>query len=388
MGWRRNIINELYNVEDKLDIAWKRKLQITKFKDKRRSDIFSKVVLTDEQKNEIDTIYRDNYGEKIPYVWHRHYTAFTNRFDACYFPELLYGPEFEHFMNLDKAYNRVLEDKNITPLLAKQIGVLTPSVIIQASNGIIMDGKYQQLTLPEAISILNNIGDVFCKPTILTGSGKGCRKLFIKNGVDEYSGDSIYTILNELGNDFLIQELLKCHSSIEKIYSQSVNTFRVITYRWKDNVYTTPSIMRIGSGGGYLDNAHAGGIFVAIDDNGSLHEQAFTEFREVYREHPNTNVKFINYKIPDFPKVLTIAKRVHQLMPEIGVVNWDFTINETGEPVLIEANIIDGGIWVVQMAHGCGPFGEKTPEILRWMRMMKKIKVSERRDYAFGRAFE
>lgn len=37
------------------------------------------------------------------------------------------------------------------------------------------------------------------------------------------------------------------------------------------------------------------------------------------------------------------------------------------------------------MAHGKGIFGDKTLEILRWMKLMKQTKKSERNKYAYGR---
>ena len=39
-------------------------------------------------------------------------------------------------------------------------------------------------------------------------------------------------------------------------------------------------------------------------------------------------------------------------LPEIGVVNWDFTVDHNNNPVLIEANIGGGSIWLTQMANG------------------------------------
>lgn len=36
------------------------------------------------------------------------------------------------------------------------------------------------------------------------------------------------------------------------------------------------------------------------------------------------------------------------------------------------------------MAHGCGVFGEKTLEILQWIRKMDKLEYSERIKHHFG----
>ena len=66
-------------------------------------------------------------------------------------------------------------------------------------------------------------------------------------------------------------------------------------------------------------------------------------------------------------------------------MNWDFTIAADGAPVLIEANVIGGSVWLPQMAHGVGPFGDKTAEVLRWLRFMKSLKPHERPRFAHGK---
>lgn len=62
------------------------------------------------------------------------------------------------------------------------------------------------------------------------------------------------------------------------LYSEAVNTFRVITYLWDGEVFHVPLALRIGQGGSYLDNAHAGGMFIGVNDLGELNDEAFTEF--------------------------------------------------------------------------------------------------------------
>ena len=61
-----------------------------------------------------------------------------------------------------------------------------------------------------------------------------------------------------------------------------------------------------------------------------------------------------------------------------------FTINEEGEPVLIEANINGGSVWLFQMAHGYGAFGEDTAEVLRWLHKVIKMGRKEREKHLFG----
>ena len=73
-----------------------------------------------------------------------------------------------------------------------------------------------------------------------------------------------------------------------------------------------------------------------------------------------------------------------QSLPEIGVGNCDFTLDKNDNPVLIEANIDGGSIWLTQMASGVGCFGERTAEVMGWIRKMRKIKPTEYSAYVCG----
>ena len=384
----KNLKDFLINTVEKRKINAGRRHEINKFKDERRQAIYEKVQLTEEQIKKLDDFYLSNYGEKIPYTWHRHYTAFTGNFDEKYVPELLYTSEFERFMSQYSEYAKTFTDKNMLQFLALGAGVKMPRTYISGTKGALRDGENRFISDEEAISLLSDVGEAFIKPSVDSSSGRGCFVVNFCGGKDLVSGKTVEQILEGLGKDFIIQERLKCHSSISQIYAGSVNTFRVITYRWRDRILRFPAIMRIGSGGAYLDNAHAGGMFIAVSDEGILHKTAFTEFKKEFTVHPDTGTVFEGYKIDLFPRVLEAAERMHMALPQIGVVNWDFTIDDEGEPLLIEANMRNGkqsgSIWLMEMAHGCGAFGENTAEVLRWLRLMKNTPKSKWHLYEFG----
>lgn len=378
----KNFLKDSY---DRFLIYRRRKSEIKKFEDARRKNIYEKVILSKEQKSAIDRLYLENYGEKIPYTWHRHFTAFTGNFTEKYFPELLFIPEFEHFMNLFPAYTKTMSDKNLLFLIAQSGNVEMPKSFVNSAAGILRDNNYTQITLERAVEILSNIGAAFIKPTVDSGSGQGCMCANFENGIDTVSGKEIAELIKNLGNDWVIQENIKCSNDIRRIYSCCVNTFRIITYRWKEKIYHMPIIMRIGQGNNFLDNAHAGGMFIAVDDDGTLHKTAYTEFKNEFNKHPDTGVVFNGYKIKNVDKCIAAAEHMCTLVPQLGCVNWDFTINENEEPILIEANTECGSVWLIEMAHGVGPFGENTEEILKWMRNMKNTPVSMRDAIMFGK---
>ncbi|MCM1263705.1 MAG: hypothetical protein NC313_13420 [Butyrivibrio sp.] len=372
-------------VNEHLSIKAYKIIEIIKFKDSRRKKIYSNVKLTKEQKRKIDRLFINNYGKRIPYTWHRHYTAFTGNFDEKYIPELLYIPEFEYYMTPHKEYCYAFADKNVISIIAGYIGVKTPKTILSGTAGIYRDENLQPLSFRMAVKRLVDAGGaMFVKPSIETGSGEGCHIINIDNGMDIVTGNSVEKTLADLGENFVIQELIKCHENIARLHPQSVNTFRVITYRWKSDIKHFPVIMRIGMGESYLDNAHAGGIFIAVDDDGALHKTAYTEFNQQYIRHPNTNILFEGYKVENIDKVIYAAEKMHYAIPQVGVVNWDFTLNEEGEPVLIEGNMRKGSIWLIEEAHGCGAFGNDTGMVLNWLRQMRTTKINKRNQINYG----
>ena len=370
------------NIGDRSLIFFQVIYERLKYRDKKVRWIWKRVKLTKEQKQEIKKFFKMHYGKNIPYTYHRLFTGFTGEFDVKYIPEMLYAPYLERFLT-DPAYGVVFTNKNTLSIFARGLNVQMPQNIVLCSNDNYYNKDFNKISLSDAERLLRNAGKMFVKITTNSCGGSGCSIVNFVDGKDTYTNRSVGETLSSLGTDFCIQELLVCHDSIRKIYPESVNTFRVITYMLDGEVYHCPIIMRMGLGGGFTDNASAGGIFIAVDDDGKLHKSAFTEYRKEYTIHPDTNVTFEGQKIEHLDKVIELAHRLQLAIPQVGVVNWDFTINEKGEPILIEANmkneIQSGSIWLPQMAHGKGAFGDNTAKILEYIRRAKKKPFSKRK---------
>ena len=137
--------------------------------------IWEKVTLTKQQEREIDEFWTEHYGEKIPHMWHRYYTAFTGNFDVRYIPDPIYLTGAERLMNSKHEYVSVLQDKNLIPLIAKSAEVKTPEVIISCTNGVLRDGDNNIITQSEAEAILKDSGEVFYKPSLNSCGGASCR---------------------------------------------------------------------------------------------------------------------------------------------------------------------------------------------------------------------
>ena len=381
---RRGLRHFFRNIGECFLILFQVIYERVKYRAKSTSWIWKSVKLTKEQKKSINDYYKNYYGKTIPHTYHRLFTGFTGKFDEKYVPEMLYAPYLERFLT-DPSYGNVLTNKNTLSIFARGLNAKMPHNILMCNQNGYYDSNFNRIELSEAVEILKNAGKVFIKKTTESCGGAGCSIGNFVNGINIDNNISVLETVKSLGNDFCIQNLLVCHESIRRIYPHSVNTFRIITYILEGKVYHCPVIMRIGLGGGFIDNASAGGIFIAVEDDGVLHKTAFTEYRKEYSIHPDTHVVFEGQRIEHLDKAIRLAERLQYAIPQVGIVNWDFTIDEMGEPVLIEANMRNevqaGSIWLPQMAHGKGAFGENTPKILQYIKKAKKLPYSRRRSF-------
>lgn len=77
-----------------------------------------------------------------------------------------------------------------------------------------------------------------------SSSGQGCMKLKL----DKFDENGLSDVLRKLGKNFIVQQCIVCHDSICNLNPNCVDTFRIITYRWKNTVFHMPAIMRSGGG--------------------------------------------------------------------------------------------------------------------------------------------
>lgn len=112
-----------------------------------------------------------------------------------------------------------------------------------------------------------------------------------------------------------------------------------------------------------MDNASSGGLTCGITEKGVLKKYAYNQKGNRTEEHPDSHIRFENLKIEGVEKIDQVIQNIHGRLPHFRLISWDFSIDETGEPVLIEANINYGGVEVHQINNG-PIFGNETKKIL------------------------
>ncbi len=339
----------------------------------RKSSLYKDIKWTKEQQKEFDDFWKKNYGKKISNRWHRLYEACNGVHRIDYFPEILYSTKLEKKRN-DYLYCKVFSNKSFNDVLFddKILGVKTPKCFVFNDNGTLYNGKREIINFDTAINLLQNIGEAVIKPTIDTSSGRGVVILNIKNGINIRDGRNIKDIILDYKQNFIIQEKVIPCKELELLYPNSINTIRVITYIIGNDIGFAPISLRIGGGGGEVDNIHAGGMVVFVDNNGNLGNFAYRlgwgDNFEKFDKHPDTKITFNNYNLKFIPRVVEIAKSLHTKTSNVGIISWDFTIDSNEEIIVIEANYLGQSIWFPQMISGKSFFGDDTIKILNYLK--------------------
>jgi len=359
MGRLRRIINDI-----KLNKEIERWRKIETKKTKRASE--EKMVcgkdLSEQEKQEIKKYYSKYTKERFSYFWHLKYKTISGKFCCDYFPEVFYNADLKHRLN-DKVYTEVYSNKYVLSRIVSgsNIGVLVPTNYVSCNEEILLNEQNLPISKNSAISLLLEKEKLFIKKSIGTYGGDEC-KLLTKPSEEE-----IENIINNYGKNYLIQNIIENQEDIKTLNPSTLNTFRVITFFANGAFRTSPLILRIGRKDHFLDNAHAGGMFVAVSDEGVIVSDAKNVLGETFKTHPDSHIVFKGYKISNVQKLKDKAIELANLFPQTKLIDWDLTIDKNGNIVCIEANIDSGSIWLMQMTHGTPIFGQYTEEMLQYV---------------------
>ena len=177
-------------------------------------------------------------------------------------------------------------------------------------------------------------------------------KTIVKKPVDSSLGKGIELINTEnkdlnvlfndiltVNNEFVLEEPIKQSKEMAKLHPESVNTVRVIPYMKEDGtVIIHYPFLKIGQNNSFVDNAGAGGIVAAINnENGKVLSDGMDESLNVYKKHPNTKVKIKGLQLPDWDGLISLATKLVKENPEARYVGWDFAHTSKGW-VVVEGN--------------------------------------------------
>jgi len=306
-----------------------------------------KVILKDEDRKSLPKMLKEavHFGileQEIPYY---------------YFKNLLYKKEMKNYQDyigytkrgriIDDYYfkngeNEKLENKLLFGKILGKNDVKTPKILAHNADLELKSEKETvQLTtsddlareLHQLIELSEN-NSIFIK-RILGLGGLHVFKFDQSNIDDSDKINELFELMKEM--NFIFQETTQQHEKLNRIYSGSINTVRVNTYREGNEVKMVSGLMRFGTNGSVVDN---GNFFVPLDvSNWTLHSRgkSFLKYDgENYIKHPNTEFVFKDFKIPFADAVITEMSKAAMLF-EDDFIGWDVAITPNG-PEIIEGN--------------------------------------------------
>ncbi len=160
------------------------------------------------------------------------------------------------------------------------------------------------------------------------------------------SGSAPETIFRALrkryGKGFVVEELIIQHPEMARLHPQSVNTLRIPTIHYGEDVEIIHPFIRIGRGESVVDNGWSGGICCGIDPETGTVFSASDENGEDYTVHPDTGVNLIGYQVPRWEEATALAKELAGVLPDNHYTGWDLALTKDG--------------WVMQEANDRGGF--------------------------------
>ena len=236
--------------------------------------------------------------------------------------------------------------------------VRQPELLLYREGGTFWDADGAPLTAEQALECCRRKKEVVCKMPMYTCGGSGVRLL---DPVREE--DALRRLLQQ--PRLLVQAALKQHPVLQAFQPTSVNTLRIMTYlRENGEVVVLSAVLRMGSGRSRVDNVSSGGCACGILLDGTLRSVGYTGSGQQIGRSP-AGVPFAEAKIPGYPAAAACAMQLHRtVLPQFGLLGWDFAIDPQEQPVMIEVNIGDCSIDFMQWCNG-PLLGSYAEEILK-----------------------
>lgn len=343
------IRNILLNFKDKFNRIQNNKT----FSDELNTYLNSEDVLTEDYKMKIKSYW--NKYKKIDTNYHNLYISRSGIKDTKYIPKNVYFNDIIPFYN-NNELSKAFSDKSYTSLFFKKIK--RPITIAKNINGIIYNDDFKMLTFDELLNEISINKEVIIKPSINSGAGRGIT--FLNIDEKKIMKEEIEKHLQKFGNNFVVQKIIKQHKVLKSLNPSSVNTIRVMSFLNKNGVNILSSHVRIGTNNNKVDH---NGIVCGISSSGVTKDFAIGyDNREILFEHPQGH-NFKEIKIPGFDKIAEVVKNEHLKLGHFRIISWDFSIDEQGNPVLIEINLRSPGIDNHQLTSG-PLFGDLTDGVL------------------------
>ena len=320
----------------------------------------------DKEYEEVVVPYWERFGYKPAKYWFEMYCDREQKIDPRYIPNDLYlGELVPYFSNAE--FRRFGEDKCYHDVWFPEMK--RPATICKNIAGVFYDADMNVIDKEQALRLCLEFNDEFLiKPSV--DSGEGRLIVFFEPG--EANLTSLTEVFNDIDCNFVVQAAVKQHPLLARLNESSVNTIRPITFFFEGEVHLLSINLRIGGSGSKVDNVGAGGYACAVEPDGSVRPVAINRKSEEITA-TESGIKFSEIEIPNFDEIIKLAKESQKKLAHFKLIGWDFSVDEAGDPVLIEFNTCPG---MNQMTYG-PMFGDLTDKVLEEYFITKTLKNAQ-----------
>lgn len=213
----------------------------------------------------------------------------------------------------------------------KRFGDFAIKPLFQYISDIFFNADFESVEKPDLLKFLAEYDDTIVVKQEFGWGGKQVRVMHSS----EFKPEQL-----QKGKNFIIQPFLKQYKTLSELYPDSVNTFRVYTFRKKDgSVEVLLTYLRFGVDGNRVDNLSAGGQCLLFDASGKPDKISIDAYGlKADQKHKNTGYIFADLKIPMFQDIREKCSSIHKIYPYVRLIGWDIAVDESGAPKLIEWN--------------------------------------------------
>lgn len=304
--------------------------------------------------------YWKKYGVKHNIVWAKFFYSLTGSMDPRYIPSDVFVRKIVPHFN-QAPYMGPLADKNLNSMVFPT--VKRPETAFKYISGTYRLDDFTIISREDALARCKPDGRYIIKPTRYSNSGQN---------INVFSGsiprDELSSLLAKYDDsDYIVQRFIIQHPDLAALNPTSVNTLRLATLLFQGKAHLLPSaVLRIGGTGSLVDNIGAGGYQCPILPDGHLYKTAFTKKSAgskigEFTDETASGLRFADFSVPNYDKVCATVLDLASHVPHLGYIAWDIAVDESGDPVLIEFNVLSPG----HSQENCGPtFGDMTEAVL------------------------
>ena len=298
--------------------------------------------------------YWKKFGRRPKRFWFELAGSRDHVMDPRYIPSDIYYLELLPYIN-NLNFNKATEDKNYLDMRFPD--VKQAKTVCRRMAGEYYDDKMELIRQEDAVRLCReHQGELFIKPSVYTGYGNRIQKFDPSACTD----GRIKELFEETGANFIVQEKIRQHSSLASLNPESVNTVRILSLFLDGSVYIPNMYLRMGVPG----TSH---VTVGSEYNAEILPDGHVSQKLCLDEGcwlDNSREKIIdeNLVIPGTDRLCDTVRRIHPRVGQFKWIGWDFTVDEDGDPLLIEFNTDPGDS--AQRVCGRPLFGDMTDRVL------------------------